>query len=223
MAWSCRYRNITILTYFFCKLETLSANFLVGVWSQERMVCYLFCYTHHFTGSVFFSSPPPPIPFMIFSLWMTFFTFLFTLWQKLRAWKESWPASLVLLYQLLCQTGRYYFLLYSVSEWCKNKMGIDIELPNFCDWWLAFARCFLLGFYFIILCFLVLNSCLASILLGSQFYLGMWILGTGKSFMCLAHKPSLSLTGGPHACGAYPVSERDFSCAWDTSSLGTMV
>lgn len=52
----------------------------------------------------------------------TFFTLLFALWQKLRAWKESWPASLVLLYQLLCQTGRYYFLLYSVSEYRLKKI-----------------------------------------------------------------------------------------------------
>jgi hypothetical protein len=31
MAGSCRCRNIIILTYFFCKLGTLSVNFLVGV------------------------------------------------------------------------------------------------------------------------------------------------------------------------------------------------
>lgn len=35
---SCRCRNIITLTYFFFKLETHFANFLVAVWNQERMV-----------------------------------------------------------------------------------------------------------------------------------------------------------------------------------------
>lgn len=34
----CRYRNIIIPIYSYFKLETLSANFLVAVWSQEKMV-----------------------------------------------------------------------------------------------------------------------------------------------------------------------------------------
>lgn len=30
--------------------------------------------------------------------------------QKLRAWRESWLASLVLIHHLLCLTGRYFYL-----------------------------------------------------------------------------------------------------------------
>jgi len=36
--------------------------------------------------------------------------------QKLRAWKESWLASLVLIHQLLCLTNKYYYLPFMYTR-----------------------------------------------------------------------------------------------------------
>ena len=55
--------------------------------------------------------------------------------QKMRAWRESWLASLVLIHQLLCLTGRYYYFL---DVWTLERH------VKFGSWWLS--ACLLLSF-----------------------------------------------------------------------------
>ena len=155
MAWSCRYRNIIILTYFFCKLETLSANFLVGVWSQERMVWYFLCYSSLSQGLCCpFHSPPPPPPKKekIFLVW-TFFTLLSTLCARnwgleKKADQQAWCyctsscarlAGIILLLPIVFYVSEYR-LIGDAGNWyggIGKHMNIDWKWVGVKMKWLA--------------------------------------------------------------------------------------